>query len=133
MTPGGFIDFLQEILSRQKITAHSFGEKTFQEQNLSGMEEAARDITLAFGMAAVFEFQNSNSFPHTDDLLKCKRTTESHYAILLEHFKKWIKSSWEDISFKYYLQKYFTQSNKQNCHTEAMAHIINFPLLQGNY
>ena len=97
MTPGGFMYVLQEALSRRKITADSFGKKKFQEQNLSRIEEAVCDTALAFGMAAVFEFENSNSFPSTDELLKCKRATGSHNAILLEHFKKWIKSSCEDI------------------------------------
>ena len=97
MTPGGFMYVLQEVLSRRKITADSFGKKKFQEQNLSRIEEAVRDTALAFGMAAVFKFENSNAFPSTDELLKCKRATGSHSAILLEHFKKWIKSSCKDI------------------------------------
>ena len=67
---------------------------------MSCIEEAVRDKAVAFAMAAVFEFENSN----TDELLKCKQANGSHNAILLECFKKWINSSCEDVSFKYYSQ-----------------------------
>ena len=122
MTPGGFMYVLQEVLSRQKITADSFGKKTFQDQNLSRIEEAVRDTALAFGMAAVFEFENSNSFPNIDELLKCARATGSHNAILLEHFKKWLKSSYEDISFKYYSQMFTLFGPLQQTYIKAIQY-----------
>ena len=57
-------------------------------------------------MAAVFEFENSNLFPNEDELRNCKRMTGSHNAILLEKFKEWIRSSCEDVAFKYYCQMF---------------------------
>jgi hypothetical protein len=76
MTPGGFIHILRDVLLRKEITPESFGKKKFQEQNLKRIEEAVRDTSVAFGMAASIEFHKSASFPNQDELKSCKGRLE---------------------------------------------------------
>ena len=106
MTPEGFMHILQDVLSRQKITADSFAKGKFEEQNLVQIEEAVHDTAMAFGIAAVFEFESSNSFPNADQLQNCKRATGSYITIVLENLKKWISHTCEDVAFKYYFQMF---------------------------
>ena len=81
MTPGGFMHIVQDVLLRRKIVPESFGKMKFQQQNLSRIEEAVRDISFASGMAACIEFQKSPSFPEKSELQKCKRATGNHNEI----------------------------------------------------
>ena len=106
MTPGGFMHIVQDVLLRRKIVPESFGKKKFQQQNLSRIEEAVRDISFAFGMAACIEFQKSPSFPEKSELQKCKRATGNHNEILLAKFKKWVSCNKQDAYFQYYSQMF---------------------------
>ena len=104
MSPGGFMHILQNVMMRKKITDESFGKKKFQEQNLNRIEEAVRDTSMAFGIAAVLEFKRSCLFPSVAELADCKKSTNDHNAILLSKMKQWMSASCEDATFKYYSQ-----------------------------
>lgn len=67
MKPGGLMHILCNAISWTKITEGSFGQKRFQEQNLNRIEEAVRDMGVAFGMAAVLEYRDSTSFPSKEE------------------------------------------------------------------
>ena len=104
MSPGGFMYILQNVLSRKKITNESFGKKKFQEQNLNRIEEAVRDVGVAFGIASVLQFKNSSLFPNSTELLASKRSTGNHNALLLAKLKQWLTENCEDATFRYYSQ-----------------------------
>ena len=122
MTPGGFVHILRDVLSRKKITPESFGKKKFQEQNLKRIEEAVRDTSVAFGMAASIEFHKSASFPNQDELKSCKRATGNHNEILISKFKEWIISSKQDAYFKYYSQMFTLFGPLQQMYTNAIKY-----------
>ena len=106
MTPGGLMHILRDVLMRKKIIPESFGKKKFQEQNLKRIEEAIRDTSAAFGIAASVEFSKSASFPNQDELKSCKQATGNHNAILISKFKEWIDSCKQDAYFQYYSQMF---------------------------
>ena len=122
MIPGGFMHILRDVLLRKKIIPESFGKKKFQEQNLKRIEEAIRDTSVAFGMAACIEFHKSASFPNQDELKSCKRVTGNHNAILLSRFKEWIIPSKEDAYFQYYSQMFTLFGPLQQMYINAIKY-----------
>ena len=120
MSPGGFMHIIREVLGRVKVTDDSFGQKKFQEQNLSRIEEALRDVAFAFGMAAALEFRSSGSFPSLELLKRCKRETGYHNLVLVNKFKEWIVSGSEDPSCKYYSQMFILFGPLQYLYEDAI-------------
>lgn len=111
---------IREVLGRVKVTDDSFGQKKFQEQNLSRIEEALRDVAFAFGMAAALEFRSSGSFPSLELLKRCKRETGYHNLVLVNKFKEWIVSGSEDPSCKYYSQMFILFGPLQYLYEDAI-------------
>lgn len=122
MAPGGLMHILREVLLRKKITPESFGKKKFQEQNLKRIEEAIRDTSAAFGIAASIEFRKSASFPNQDELKSCKRTTGNHNEILISKFKEWISSNKQDAYFQYYSQMFTLFGPLQQMYINAIKY-----------
>jgi hypothetical protein len=54
---------LLEIMKRKKLIVNAFKKKKFQDGNLLHIREAIRDVSKAYGMAAVLEFLESSHFP----------------------------------------------------------------------
>ena len=94
----------QHIMKRPKVTAAAFGDKKFQQQNLNRIDEAVRDVSMAYGLAAVQEFVVSDMFPSKKALDEHKKKTGSHHKLLLSSFKDWIEKSNKSLSFRYQSQ-----------------------------
>ena len=100
--PGGFHYLVAKVLKRPKLTTEAFKKKKFAEGNLNKIKEAVRDGARAYGLAAVFEFKESDLYPSEAERAKCLRTTGRHSQVLLKQFKKWIdRSSQNSVSFEY--------------------------------
>ena len=103
--PGGFAYILQKQLKRVKVTSEAFQDKKFQDQNLSRIKEAVRDVAFGYGLAAVKEFADSSKFPSESELRKCKRQNGNHNKVVVEHFRKWIEEcSQNDTNFSYHAE-----------------------------
>ena len=135
----------------KKNCSRKLWEKKFQEQNLSRIEEAFRDTSVAFDWPPLLNFKSRSA----------KGQLEIIMRFLLSKLKEWIRCNEKDAYFKYYSQMFilfgqlqqmyinaitygngvareavwmtmhplFAQSNKCNYNTEAMVHIINFTIL----
>lgn len=100
---GGFHKVVHDVMKRPKLTEEAFKKRKFQQQNLQHIQEAVRDGSCAYGMAAIYEFKASNEFPSDDDLKTALRKDGNHNKILLEKFKLWLEQSREcDESHKYH-------------------------------
>ena len=83
MGPGGFMCVAQQVMQCNKVTDHAFGEKKFQQQNLNRIDEAVRDVAMAYGLAAVQEFKASAHFPSDVDLDAHHKENGNHQDLLL--------------------------------------------------
>ena len=100
---GGFHKVVNDVMKRPKLTEEAFKKRKFQEQNLQHIQEAVRDGSYAYGIAAVHRFKASKEFPSDDDLKTALRKDGNHNQILLEKFKLWLHRSREyDESHKYH-------------------------------
>ena len=68
----GFNYILLHVLKHSKLISKVFKTRKFQENFLSQIREAVRDIATAYGIAAVLVFKESSSFPTNRDLIKCQ-------------------------------------------------------------
>ncbi len=102
---GGFHKMVSDVMKRPKLTEEAFKKRKFEEQNLQHIQEAVRDGSFAYGVAAVQEFLLSNAFPSDDELQKNERKYGNHNKILLERFKLWLKECSDiDQMHKYHQQ-----------------------------
>lgn len=102
---GGLHKVVNAVMNRPKLTEEAFKKRKFQEQNLQHIQEAVRDASSAYGIAAVIEFRLSSEFPSDEALKATLRKHGNHNYVLLEAFKKWLKSCGEsDESHKYHQQ-----------------------------
>lgn len=104
MGPGGFMYIAQSVMKRERVTDAAFGDKKFQNQNLNCIDEAVRDVSMSYGLAAVQLFKNSEHFPSKETLAKHKQAKGSHKDILISAFKKWISHQNGQLQFKYQSQ-----------------------------
>ena len=92
-------------MKRPKVTEEAFTSRKFQDQNLSRIQEAVRDASLALGLAAVCEFKNSEHFPSEEELKESDNVHGDHNQLMLTTFKSWIQScSQKDQSFAFSIQ-----------------------------
>lgn len=102
---GGFHILVQTVMNRKKLTKEAFKKRKFQEQNLQHIQEAVKDGSFAFGLAAVQEFKLSDEFPSEDVLKEALRKHGSHNKVILCAFKKWLQRCGEcDESHSYHQQ-----------------------------
>ncbi|KAJ7374197.1 hypothetical protein OS493_007270 [Desmophyllum pertusum] len=85
------------------------GDKKFQHQNLNRIDEAVRDVSMAYGLAAVQEFQGSGYFPSADALDAHHKVHGNHHDLLISSFKglnelKWIEDQSRLLPFRYHSQ-----------------------------
>ena len=86
----------------KKLTAEAFKSKKFQENFLTQIREAVRDVCLGYCFAACLQFRESDFFPSNKELAACIRATKSHSSIILSKFKEWIRvNNVEDMTFKH--------------------------------
>ena len=100
MGPGGFMGVVQTVMKREKVTDAAFGDEKFQHQNLNRIDEAVRDVAMAYGFAAVQEFKASMLFPTKEALAAHKKKHGNHHD-LLNSFKKWVEEKSSALSFHY--------------------------------
>ena len=87
MDQSGFMCVAQHVMKRVKVT-----DKKFQHQNLNRIDEAVRNVSMAYGLAAVQEFVTSESFPTTNETLdEHKQKHGNHHDLLLKLSKDWIE------------------------------------------
>ena len=92
-----------EVLKRKKLTIEAFKSKKFQENFLSQIREAVRDVTEGYCMAAALKFKESEHFPTGRELAACVHATKSHSGILLSKFKEWLNQhSKKDAAFRHH-------------------------------
>ncbi len=104
---GGFHHLVTKVLKRQKLTESAFRDKKFQEQNLAHIKEAVRDVSIAYGMAAVMLFKRSCYFPSKESLQKCLQKNGNHNEVLLHCFNNFLSErSAEDENFKYHSEMF---------------------------
>lgn len=100
-----FMHVVQNVMKRVKVTDAAFGDKKFQHQNLNRIDEADRDVSMAYGLAAVREFSASEMFPSKETIDMHERKYGNHHDLLLELFKKWIeKHCSSDAEFQFHCQ-----------------------------
>ena len=104
MGPGGFMCVAQQVMQRNKVTDDAFGEKKFQQQNLNRIDEAVRDVAMAYGLAAVQEFKASAHFHSDVDVDAHHKENGNHQDLLLRSFKEWIKVQSSRLLFRYHSQ-----------------------------
>ena len=104
MGPGGFMCVAQTVMKRDKVTDDAFGDKKFQHQNLDRIDEAVRDVSMAYGLAAVQTFKESELFPSEASLAAHDKTNENHHELLLSSFKEWLESESRKVQFRYHSQ-----------------------------
>lgn len=73
----------QTVMKREKVTDDAFGDKKFQHQNLNRIDEAVRDVSMAYGLAAVQSFKASELFPTQASLDAHGKTNGNHHDLLL--------------------------------------------------
>ena len=96
---------MNKVLKRPKVTEEAFKSRKFQQQNLSRIQEAVRDGSMAFGLAAVYNFMKSDHFPSKEALDENLNSFGNHNNLILESFKSWISAcSAKDPSFAYSMQ-----------------------------
>jgi len=93
----------QTVMKREKVTDDAFGDKKFQYQNLNRIDEAVRDVSVAYGLAAVQTFKESELFPSQASLAAYLKTHGNH-DLLLRCFKEWIEQQSTNVQFRYHSQ-----------------------------
>ena len=101
MGPGGFMCVAQTVMKRKKVTDEAFGDKKFQHQNLNRIDEAVRDVSMAYGLAAVQTFKESELFPTQESLVAHEKVHGIHHDLLLNSFKEWIEQQSANVQFRY--------------------------------
>ena len=94
----------QTVMKREKVTDDAFGDKKFQHQNLNRIDEAVRDVSMAYGLAAVQSFKASELFPTQASLDAHGKTNGNHHDLLLNSFNKWIECQSRKVEFRYHSQ-----------------------------
>ena len=94
----------QTVMKREKVTDDAFGDKKFQHQNLNRIDEAVRDVSMAYGLAAVQSFKASELFPTQASLDAHGKTNGNHHDLLLNSFNKWIECQSRKVQFRYHSQ-----------------------------
>ena len=93
---------LMHVMKRKQLTSEVFRDKKFNDYNLEIVREGVRDGCRSYGLAAVFEFVESDDFPSPQQLAQSKLYTSEHGPLLLDSFKQWIdKCSNIDLAFKH--------------------------------
>ena len=103
MVPGRFMCVAHTVMNRNRVTDDTFGDKTFQQQNLNRIDEAVRDVSVAYGLAAVQEFKASTHFPSDESLAVLYKIHRNHQN-LLDAFKEWNERQSTSITFRYQSQ-----------------------------
>ncbi|CAH1248585.1 Hypp8272 [Branchiostoma lanceolatum] len=152
---GNAADIMEFEKYRKKVKQETYGKDKFKENNLQLIREANRDVGYGYGLCAVVEFRDSDSFPSDEELLNCGTDKG---PLLLSRFKEWLKKcSEDDVDFSYRAQSVtlfgpltrllyssikngdgaaretvwmlllpiFSQSKKKNYWIEALAHTVN--------
>ena len=101
MAPSGFMCVVQHVMKRPKLIDSAFGDKKFQYQNLNRIDEAVRDGCMAYGLAAVQEFQKSEMFPSEEALKHWENENGNHHELLLSSFKTWIQQRSSTVPFQH--------------------------------
>ena len=104
MGQSGFMCVAQHVMKRVKVNDAAFGDKKFQHQNLNRIDKAVRDVSMAYGLAAVQEFITSESFPTKEILDEHKQKHGNHHDLLLKLFKDWIERHSSNPRFQYHCQ-----------------------------
>ena len=92
-----------QVLKRKKLTTEAFKSKKFQENFLTQVREAIRDVCFAYCIAAFLEFRETAHFPSNSELACCVRSTGNHSGVTLSKFKEWLKPcSAADASFNHH-------------------------------
>ena len=104
MGPGGFMCVLHHVIKRHNLNDAAFGDKKFQNQNLGKIDEAVRDICMAYGLAAVQLYKKSEFFPTESELTDHLNRFNNHNQLLLETFKRWLAKASESRKFAYQSQ-----------------------------
>ena len=94
----------QTVMNRAKVTDEAFGDKKFQHQNLNRIDEAVRDVAMAYGIAAVQTFKESEFFPSHESLVCYEKAHGNHHELLLSSFKEWIEHKSTNVQFRYHSQ-----------------------------
>ena len=94
----------QTVMKREKVTDDAFGDKKFQYQNLNRIDEAVRDVSMAYGLAAVNTFKESELFPSKASLAAYLKMHGNHHDLLLRCFKEWIEQQSTNVQFRYHSQ-----------------------------
>lgn len=94
----------QTVMNREKVTDDAFGDKKFQHQNLNRIDEAVRDVAMAYGIAAVQTFKESEFFPSQETLVSYEKVHGNHHELLLSSFKEWIEHKSTNVQFRYHSQ-----------------------------
>ena len=103
MEPGRFMCVAHTVMNRNRVTDDTFGDKKFQQQNLNRIDEAVRDVSVAYGLAAVQEFKASTHFPSDESLAVLYKKHRNHQN-LLDAFKEWNERQSTSITFRYQSQ-----------------------------
>ena len=91
------------VLDRKKLTSEVFKERKFNEDNLTKIREAIKDVSMSYGIAAALEFKESQKFPNATELSASLRDDKTHGLLLLKCFKEWLSNnSEEDVTFKHH-------------------------------
>lgn len=104
MEPGRFMCVAHTVMNRNRVTDDTFGDKKFQQQNLTRIGEAVRDVSVAYGLAAVQEFKASTHFPSDESLAVHYKIHRNHHNLLLDAFKEWNERRSTSITFRYQSQ-----------------------------
>lgn len=94
----------QTVMKREKVTDDAFGDKKVQHQNLNRIDEAVRDVSMAYGLAAVQSFKASELFPTQASLDAHGKTNGNHHDLLLNSFNKWIECQSSKVQVRYHSQ-----------------------------
>lgn len=94
----------QHIMRRHKVTDDAFGDKKFQQQNLNRIDEAVRDVAMAYGLAAIQEFKASLQFPSDARRAAYEEVHGTHHDLLLNSFKEWLEIQSSNLQFRYQSQ-----------------------------
>ena len=94
---------VHDVLKRKKLTAEAFKSREFQENFLSQIREANRDVCFGYCIAACVQFRESTLFPTNSELAQCMKSNGNHSDIMLKRFKQWLqKGCNEDVVFKHH-------------------------------
>ena len=98
----GLHHMIINVLDRKKLTSEVFKERKFNEDNLTKIREAIKDVSMSYGIAAALEFKESQQFPNATELSASLRDDKTHGLLLLKCFKEWLSNnSEEDVTFKH--------------------------------